>query len=97
MNVYDKHFNSLVEPLVEQMIVLADYGFRDKHGVSENMKICEKGTWNGRMCVETALSLIAVVCDLKRIRHRLVEYIQTHIKGNTTFRDYYRCTLDTTQ
>ena len=75
MNVNDKHFNPLVKPFIEKTIVLADYGFRDKDGVPENMKICRKGTWNERMCVETALSLITVICDLKRIRHRLAVYI----------------------
>jgi hypothetical protein len=28
------------------------------------------------MCVETALALVSVVCDLKRIRYRLAAYIQ---------------------
>jgi len=59
--------------------VLADYGFRDTEGVPENMKICKKGTWNERMCVETALSLVTVICDLKRIRHRLARYIQMRL------------------
>jgi len=43
------------------------------------MKICKKGTWNERMCVETAFSLITVICDLKRIRHRSSEYIQARL------------------
>lgn len=76
MNVKDKHFNPLVKPFGEQTIVLADYGFRDKDGLPENMKICKKGTWNERMCVETALSLLTVICNLKQIRHRLAAYIQ---------------------
>jgi hypothetical protein len=79
MNENDKHFNLLVEPLIGQTIVLADYGFRDKNGIPENMKICKKGTWNERMCVETALSMVTVVCDLKRVRHRLTEYIQARL------------------
>ena len=79
MNVSDKHFNPLVVPLSGQTIVLADYGFRDKDGIPENMKICKKGTWNERMRVETALSMVTIVCDLKRIRHRLAEYIQARL------------------
>jgi hypothetical protein len=31
------------------------------------------------MCVETAFSLVAVVCGLKRIRHRLGVYIKTRL------------------
>ena len=79
MNINDKHFNSLVKPFIDKTIVLADYGFRDKEGIPENMKICKRGTWNDRMCVETALSLVTVVCGLKRIRHRLVVYIHTRL------------------
>jgi len=79
MNVYDKHFNPFVEPLIGQTIVLANYSFRDQEGVPENMKICKKGTWNERMCVETAFSLVTVICDLKRIRHRSSEYIQSRL------------------
>jgi hypothetical protein len=79
MNVYDKHFHPIVEPLIGKTIVLADYGFRDQDGVPENMKICKKGTWNERMCVETTLSMVTIVCDLKRIRNRLPKYIQARL------------------
>ena len=75
MNVYDKHFHAVVEPFIGQSIVLADFGFRDKDGVPENMKICKKGTWNERMCVETVFSMLTIVCNLKRIHHRSTEYI----------------------
>jgi len=79
MNVYDNHFRSVVEPFVEQTVVLADWGFRDQKGAPENVKLCKKGTWNERMCVETALSMVTLVCDLKRIRHRVMDYIQARL------------------
>jgi hypothetical protein len=79
MNVHDKHFHPLVEPFMDETIVLADFGFRDKEGAPENMKICQKGTWNERMCVETALSMLTIICDLKRIRHRASDYIQMRL------------------
>jgi len=79
MNVYDKHFHPVVEPFIGQTVALADFGFRDKDGVPENMKICKKGTWNERMCVETVFSMLTLVCDLKRIRHRLSAYIQMRL------------------
>jgi len=41
--------------------------------------LCKKGTWNERMCVETALSMVTIVCDLKHIRHRLAEYIRARL------------------
>lgn len=43
------------------------------------MKLCEKETWNERMPVETALSMVTLVCDLKRIRHRATDYIQARL------------------
>jgi hypothetical protein len=79
MNVYDKHFHPVVEPFIGETIALADFGFRDKDGLPENMKICKKGTWNERMCVETVFSMLTIVCDLKRIRHRLSAYIQMRL------------------
>ena len=79
MNVNDKHFHPMVEPFIGETIALADFGFRDKDGVPENMKICKKGTWNERMCVETVFSMLTLVCDLKRIRHRLSAYIQMRL------------------
>jgi hypothetical protein len=79
MNVSDKKFNPIVEPFIGKSIVLADYGFRDKDGVPSNMKICKKGTWNERMCVETAFSMVTLVSDLKRIRHRLRAYLAARL------------------
>ncbi len=79
MNVYDKHFHPVLAPFIGQTIVLADFGFRDKNGVPENLKLCKKGTWNERMCVETVLSMVTLVCDLKRIRHRVAAYIQARL------------------
>ena len=43
------------------------------------MKLCPKGTWNERMVVETALSMVTVICSLKHIRHRLKAYIQARL------------------
>jgi hypothetical protein len=31
------------------------------------------------MCVETGLSMATLVCDLKRIRHRVAVYIQARL------------------
>ncbi len=79
MNVPDKIFNALAEPLSEKSIVLADPGFRDKDGTPENMQICQKGTWNQRMFIETAFSMVTLVTDLKRIRHRVAAYMAARL------------------
>ena len=31
------------------------------------------------MCIKPVLPLVAVICDLKRIRHKLTEHIQTRL------------------
>ncbi len=79
MNVSDKHFHHVVEPFVDQTIACTDWGFRSTDGVPENMKLCKKGTWNDRMFIETALSMVTIVCDLKRIRHRVAEYVTSRL------------------
>ena len=60
-------------------MTLADDGVRDQDGVPEHMKMCTQGTWNERMWVATAVSLVTVIGDLKRIRHRLAGYIQARL------------------
>lgn len=76
MIIYDKHFHLIVKPFIGKFVILVDYGFRDKDGVLENMKICKKGTWNERTCVKTTLSAVTKDCHLKRIRNQLPKYIQ---------------------
>jgi hypothetical protein len=70
-NVHDQTFLPLIEPWVEQTIVLADTGFADAEGVPANLKLCPRGTWNERMLVETTLSLVTLVFGLKMVFHRV--------------------------
>jgi hypothetical protein len=79
LNTPDQIFNSLVESLAGQTIVLSDLGFRDQDGIPEHLKLCPKGTWNERMVVETALSMVTTVCHLKKLTHRLSDYIQARL------------------
>lgn len=79
LNTADKHFNPVAIPFIGQTVVLADCGARDVNGVPENIKICPKGAWNERMVVETSLSMVTLICDLKHLHHRLAAYIETHL------------------
>jgi hypothetical protein len=79
LNTPDQHFHPLVQRFAGQTITLSDLGFRSKDGIPDNLKLCPKGAWNERMCVETALSLLTVICDLKRLRHRLAPYLQARL------------------
>ena len=79
LNTHDKHFHHVDEPFIDQTIVFADFGFRSADGYPANLKLCAKGTWNERMYVETALSMVTVVCGLKRLRHRVADYITARL------------------
>jgi hypothetical protein len=73
-NVYDAHFHPLIAQFVDRMIVLTDTGFHAKTGDPANMKICQRGTWNVRMLVETVLSMLTTVFHTKQMHHRVWEY-----------------------
>lgn len=79
LNTPDQHFHPLVARFAGQTITLSDLGFRSKDGIPDNLKLCAKGTWNERMLVETAFSMVTVVCDLKRIHHRVDAYMQARL------------------
>ena len=78
-NVHDSSFLSLVEAVREQMIVLADMGFRSQKTKPENLKLCSRGEWNERMLIETVFSLFSQVCRLKHLRQRVWEYFEMRL------------------
>ena len=78
-NVADKVFLPLVAAYADQSIVLADVGFKNADGIPANLKLCPRGTWNERMLIETTLSLVTMVCGLKKVFHRTRHYFQTRL------------------
>lgn len=78
-NVSDTSFHSLIEQFDKQMIVFADNGFRGKKSNPANLKVCARGACNERMLVETVFSLLAQVCNLKRLRQRVFEYFEMRL------------------
>ena len=78
-NVHDQVFLPLVVALEDESIVLADTGFNDADGIPANLKLCPRGTWNERMLVETALSLVTTVCSLKKVFHRSCHHFETRL------------------
>ena len=78
-NVHDQVFLPLVATLTEKSIVLADTGFNCAAGVPTNLKMCARGTWNERMLVETTLSMVTMVCGLKKVFHRTCQYFQARL------------------
>ena len=79
-NVYDgSAFRDLIERVVEVMIVFCDEGFASKDWHPDNLKLCKRGEWNTRMLQETVLSMLTIVCHLKKLTHRIWSYLEAHL------------------
>jgi hypothetical protein len=78
-NVYDAQFHPVIAHFADHMIVLTDTGFHAKAGDPANMKICQRGTWNVRMLVETVLSMLTTVCHFKKMSHRVWDYFRARL------------------
>ena len=70
-NLYDSAFHPWIEQWDGKMVIFADSGFHAKEGDPQNLKICQRGTWNTRMLVETVLSRLHRVCRLKNASQRM--------------------------
>lgn len=79
MHQHDQAFLPLVGLLREDGVVLADLGFRCKAGQPTNLHLCEKGTRNERMWIETSFSLLTVICHAKRMFHRTTQRLQARL------------------
>lgn len=75
----DQEFRPLVQRFEDRMIVLTDGGFHGATGDPSNMKVCRPRTWGCRMVVETVLSMLTLVCHMKRMRHRLWTCFRAHL------------------
>lgn len=79
-NVHDgSAFQELVDLVADQMVVFSDEGFAKKDWYPTNLKLCKRGEWNGRMVVETILSMLTVVCHFKKIAHRVWTYFESRL------------------
>ena len=78
-NVYDAHFHPLIAQFDTTMIVLTDTAFHAKTGNPANMKVCQRGTGNVRMLVETVLSMLTTVFHGKKMHHRVWAYFRAHL------------------
>src|SRR2546426_838355 len=78
-NVADNTFQWLIRQCEEQMIILSDTGFHAAEGDPTNLKLCQRGEWEDRMLVETVLSMLTLVCHLKKVMHRGWAYFQARL------------------
>ena len=78
-NVHDTAFHPLIRLFEDEMLVLSDHGFFSKTGNPRNLKVCQRGTWNVRIIIETVLSMLTTICHFKRIGHRVWHYFQARL------------------
>ena len=86
-NTYDANaFSPLIEKYAGRMIVLADSNFHKSpyHRKTDdqdppNVKICQRGWWNQRRLIETVLSMLENVCQLKKLKERTWPMLRAHM------------------
>src|SRR5215510_11289076 len=78
-NVADNTFQWLIRQFEEHIIILSDIGFHAAEGDPSNLKLCQRGEWQDRMLVETVLSMLTLVCHLKKVMHRGWGYFQARL------------------
>jgi hypothetical protein len=78
-NVYDTSFHPMIAHFDEVMVVCTDTGFHAKAGDPPNMKVCQRGSWNVRMVIETVLSMLTKVCHFKKVGHRVWQYFRARL------------------
>lgn len=69
-DVADKAFQALIAEFQDEMVIFSDPGVHTKDADPANLKVCTRETWNGRMVIETVLSMLTTVCQFKKVRHR---------------------------
>src|SRR5438105_11322572 len=82
-NVADNTFQWLIRQVDGRMSVLSDTGFHAAEGDPTNLKLCPRGEWEDRMLVETVLSMLTLVCHLKKVMHRGWAYFQARLAFTT--------------
>jgi hypothetical protein len=78
-NAADNTFQWLIQQVDGRMIVLSDTGFHAAEGDPANLTLCQRGEWQDRMLVETVLSMLTLVCHLKKVMHRGWAYFQARL------------------
>jgi hypothetical protein len=66
----DTAFRAVVADVQEEMVIFTDMSFPAAAGDPPHQKACKRGTWNGRMVVETIVSLLTTGCRLKQVSQR---------------------------
>lgn len=60
-NLHDTAVHALSADFQHAMVVVTDTGLHAKAGDPPNLKPCKRGTWHGRMVIETVVSMLTTV------------------------------------
>ncbi len=79
-NVYDgSACQHLIDGVGEERVVFADVHFTKMDWHPPHLRPCHRVEWNDRMLVETVLSMLTLVCHLKKVMHRVWRYFVSRI------------------
>ena len=78
-NEADNVFRPLATAYDGETIALADQGLRAKDTPAQNIKCCERGTWNERFSIETNLSWVTEQFHAKKLYHRVKEHLDARL------------------
>jgi len=78
-NEPDNVFRPLATGYDGETIALSDLGFREKGALAQNIKYCERGTWNERFTIETNLSWVTELFDAKKMYHRVKSHLEARL------------------
>jgi hypothetical protein len=78
-NEPDNLFREVATQYDGETITLSDLGFRKTDAPQQNLKYCEKGTWNERFQIETDFSFIEGVCHSKKLYHRDEKHLEARL------------------
>jgi hypothetical protein len=78
-NEADNVFRPLATGYDGETIALADLGLREKDAPVQNIKCCERGTWNERFTIETNLSWVTELFHAKKLYHRVKSHLEARL------------------
>jgi hypothetical protein len=77
--VHDVHVHPLMAQCVDTMMVLTDTGCQAKTGEPAHMHVCQRGTGNGRLLVETICALLTTIVHGQKVRQRVWDYCHARV------------------
>ena len=72
-------FRDLATQFDGETIVVSDLSFRKTNTPHQNLKYCEKGTWNERYQIETWFSVIEGLFQSKKLYHREANHLEARL------------------